>query len=167
MTRMHSSRMRTVRFSGRLCRGVYLQVWGCLPLGPGWMSASGSRGCLPLGLGRGCLPQPFTTHPLSSNTPFTTTPPPYEQNDWQTGIITLPCPTLRLWVVKIRDVDKLMISLQKCVLRQHNTSEPDFGNAPLALNFKRLAHTKFSCKIYSQLWRHSLTNDSLLLQAIP
>ena len=58
---MHSSRMRTARFSGRLCvarglprgclpKGVCpgVCVWGCLP-----------RGCLPGGvcLG-GCLPHP-------------------------------------------------------------------------------------------------------------
>ena len=62
-TRMHSSRMRSVRFSGRLYWG------GCLPLGPRgvcrWVWAGlplGLGGCLSLGLA--CLP-----HPLSPHTP--------------------------------------------------------------------------------------------------
>ena len=53
-TRIHSSRMRTTRFNGRLT-GV---------------SASGSKGCLPLSgclpLGRGCLPYPLGHTPLDT-----------------------------------------------------------------------------------------------------
>ena len=81
-TRMHSSRMRTARFSGHLYRGWWGSASGSrgLPLGPGGVSDSGSRGsafgskgggvgCLPLGPGGGVVDTPFTTP-----SPFTTPP---------------------------------------------------------------------------------------------
>ena len=69
---MHSSRMRTTRFSDRLYSGVgdggwgfSLWVWGgCLPMGPGGVSAYGSsaevclwvQGGVCLSVGGGYLP---------------------------------------------------------------------------------------------------------------
>ena len=49
------------------------------------------RGCFPGGcLPRGCL---------------YSTPPPREQNDWLTGVKTLPCPKPRLWTVIIHKLN--------------------------------------------------------------
>ena len=89
-TRMHSSRMCTARFSGRLHRGrsahgflrdVCLWVQGGLPLGQGGVHHTPLQPHFTtLAL---LSPHPvFTTHPL-------TTPLP-EQNESQTGVKTLP-----------------------------------------------------------------------------
>ena len=83
--RVGALRMCASRFSGCLYRR-----WGYLPLG------YGGGGCLPLGpegvVYHTCpldTPlDPHWTHPLSTH--------PREQNDWQTGVKTLPCPKLRL-----------------------------------------------------------------------
>ena len=76
---MHSSRMRTTRFSGHL-------YWGVSALDPSGHTHHLDTQTSPFHL----------THP-----PFTSPPPtPCEQNDWQTGVKTLPCPKLRLGAVK-------------------------------------------------------------------
>ena len=89
ISRMHSSRMRNARFSGRLYR-VGVEGGGCLPLGAGGVLPLGSGGgCLPLGLGGGSLPLgPGGCFPLnrggggvyhtppSQHPPFTTIPTP-------------------------------------------------------------------------------------------
>ena len=82
ITRMHSSRMSTSRFSGRFYWGVSacgsrgVCLWD---QGRGWLPTSGSGGCLPLGLGMSATPPP-TTHPVHHTPPFTTPPfttPPF------------------------------------------------------------------------------------------
>ena len=73
----------------------------------GGESASGSGGCLSLGLGS-VVDSPRTHNPPDTHThTWTHTSPdiplhplPLEQNDWLTGVKTLPCPKLRLWAVK-------------------------------------------------------------------
>ena len=113
---MHSSRMRTARFSGHLYGGevsasaprVCAVKGGCLPLGP--------RG-YPLHhipLTTPPSPHPLSPHPLSvhiplpppllsrnpsTHTPLHYTPPPMDR---QTPVKTLPCPKLRLRAVKRR-----------------------------------------------------------------
>ena len=84
-TRMHSSRMLTVRCSGRLwggggvgvCLGGVSAQMGCLPRGGvswGWGVSAQGGVCIVGGVCRGgCLP----------NTPPWT--------EWQTGVKTLPC----------------------------------------------------------------------------
>ena len=75
LTRMHSSRLRTVLYSGRLGGGRRSAGGGCLPWGlsAGGLSARGGvclpggctvlpegclpEGCLPGGLPRGCIPR--------------------------------------------------------------------------------------------------------------
>ena len=86
-TRMHSSRMRTARFSGCLYQGVSnSESRGCLVLGP-W-------GCLPLGIWgvyHTSSPHthlhspftPFTTPPLNTTLPFTTHTPVNRMNHRQ------------------------------------------------------------------------------------
>ena len=82
ITRMHSSKMRTTRFSGRLDPGGFASesmggvcLWvegGCLPLSPGGVYHTPS-------------PHTFSSPP--------STPPPADRQ-------TLPCPKLRLRAVK-------------------------------------------------------------------
>ena len=86
MTRMHSSRMRTARFSGRLYQGMPAsRSRGCLPSGwwgvclwvRGWVSASRFGGVSASG-SRGIYHTPFTTPPFTTplfTTPLFTTPP--------------------------------------------------------------------------------------------
>ena len=67
-TRMHSSRMHTVRCSDRLVGGNVCLGWGCLPGGVCLGESSQGR-CLPRGglsegcLPRGCLPRGCTPPP--------------------------------------------------------------------------------------------------------
>ena len=80
--------MRTTHFTVRLYwRYLPLGAGGCLPLGAGGICLWVQEGCLPLGGGS------------VYHTPFHHTPTPREQNDWQTGVKTLPCSKLRLRVV--------------------------------------------------------------------
>ena len=86
-TRMHSSRMRTVRCSGHLDGGGWLPAKRCLLQWPSRggvclprkMSAPG--GCLPEG---GCLPRGCLCRGCQPDTPPLWT-------EWQTGVKTLPC----------------------------------------------------------------------------
>ena len=102
--------------------GVGLWVWAVSASGSRGVSASGSGQCLSLGPGT-CLPYPHDTHtpwtplwthkpldtPQDTHTPGHTHPfhntssfhitPDCEQNDWQTGVKTLPSSKLRLRVV--------------------------------------------------------------------
>ena len=72
----------------------YIPV-GCVPpasFAVSWVGGgvSGRGGCLPGGcLPRGCLPR-GVCYPLWT--------------EWQTGVKTLPCPKLRLWAVKIKNI---------------------------------------------------------------
>ena len=82
--------MRTVRSSGRLLGGVCSR--GCLP---GGVSQGGvCRGvCLLWGVSAGeCLPGGASQHALGQT-------PPHEQNNWQTGVKTLPSHNF-VWVIR-------------------------------------------------------------------
>ena len=110
---MHSSRMRTARFSGRLYReGGSVCLWvrgGCLPLGLVGGSASGSRGeggvclwvggCFSLGsvgglpLGSGWVYHtPLDMHPSWMHTPWMHSPPGHRPHTLDTHNLSSPPP---------------------------------------------------------------------------
>ena len=99
-TRMHSSRTRTGRsltvFRSLLLRGgCLLPGGGCLLLGGGVCSRGvcSQGGLYPPGPGGGL--------------PGQITPPPCEQNEWQTGVKILPWPKLRFGRLKKNLTPKL------------------------------------------------------------
>ena len=90
---MHSSRMRTARCSGLLsCNAhpptTHAPCHTCPPaMHTPWLCMPPPRPCMPPCHTCPLLPCMFPRHACTQPC----MPPPHEQNDWQTGVKTLPC----------------------------------------------------------------------------